>query len=95
MDNLESGRDISSSLARHPNIFSPLYISMVKVGEETGRLDESFFRISSYLTREKETREQNKSSIALSRFCNNCDSYCDSYCQYLGDSCVCRFICKS
>jgi MSHA biogenesis protein MshG len=63
MSNLESGRDLSSSLARHPDIFSPLYISMVKVGEETGRLEESFFRISEYLTREKDTRERIKAAL--------------------------------
>lgn len=66
--NLESGRDLSSSLARHPGIYSPLYISMVKVGEETGRLEESFFRISEYLTREKETRERIKAALRYPLF---------------------------
>ena len=68
MDNLESGRDLSNSLARHPSIFSPLYISMVKVGEETGRLEESFFRISEYLGREKETRERIKAALRYPSF---------------------------
>jgi len=63
VSNLESGRDLSSSLSRHPSIFAPLYISMVKVGEETGRLEESFFRISEYLTREKDTRERIKAAL--------------------------------
>lgn len=63
MSNLESGRDLSTSLARHPSIFTPLYISMVKVGEETGRLEDSFFRISEYLSREKETRERIKAAL--------------------------------
>ena len=68
MDNLESGRDLSNSLARHPAIFSPLYISMVKVGEETGQLEESFFRISEYLAREKETRERIKAALRYPSF---------------------------
>lgn len=68
MDNLESGRDLSNSLARHPSIFSPLYISMVKVGEETGRLEESFLRISEYLAREKETRERIKAALRYPTF---------------------------
>ena len=68
MDNLESGRDLSTSLARHPSIFSPLYISMVRVGEETGRLEESFFRISEYLAREKETRERIKAALRYPTF---------------------------
>ena len=68
MANLESGRDLSSSLARHPNIYSPFYISMIKVGEETGRLEESFFRISEYLSREKETRERIKAALRYPTF---------------------------
>lgn len=63
LTNIESGRDLSSSLARHPGIFSSLFISMVRVGEETGRLDESFLRISEYLAREKDTRERIKTAF--------------------------------
>ena len=36
---------------------------MVNVGENTGRLEESFMRISHYLEREKETREQIKAAL--------------------------------
>lgn len=61
--NIESGRALSSSLARHPGIFSTLYISMIRVGEESGRLDESFQRVARYLEREKETRERIKAAL--------------------------------
>lgn len=60
---LESGRELSAALARHPEIFPPLYISMVRVGENTGRLDESFLRISQYLDLEKDTRERIRSAL--------------------------------
>ncbi len=63
LSHLESGRELSSSMARHPGIFSQLYLSMVRVGEESGRLDESFFRISEYLGREKVTRERIKAAL--------------------------------
>ena len=63
LSHVESGRDLTSSLARHTHIFSSLFVSMVRVGEETGRLDESFFRISQYLEREKETRERIKAAM--------------------------------
>ena len=63
LSNLESGRDLSSSLARHPSIFSSLYVSIVRVGEETGRLEESFSQICTYLEREKDTRERIKAAI--------------------------------
>ena len=40
--NLESGIDIASSLGRHPRVFSELYVSLVHVGENTGRLEDAF-----------------------------------------------------
>jgi len=61
--NIESGRELASSLARHPGIFSTLYISMVRVGEESGRLDESFLRVAEYLHREKDIREQVRAAL--------------------------------
>lgn len=65
---IESGRDLSSSLSRHPDIFTTLFVSMVRVGEETGRLDESFLRVSMYLEREKETRERIKAALRYPLF---------------------------
>ncbi|NKB38809.1 MAG: type II secretion system F family protein [Gammaproteobacteria bacterium] len=61
--NLSSGRELSVALARHPLIFSPLYVSMIRIGENTGRLDESFLRIAQYLELEKDTRERVKSAL--------------------------------
>ena len=40
----------------------------MRVGEETGRLEESFFRISEYLHREKDTRTQIKSALRYPTF---------------------------
>ncbi|MBF8269220.1 MAG: type II secretion system F family protein, partial [Gammaproteobacteria bacterium] len=57
---VESGQELSTALARHPDIFTTLFVSMVRVGENTGRLDESFLQISLYMEREKETRERIK-----------------------------------
>lgn len=61
--NIESGQDLGTSLSRHPDIFSTLFVSMVRVGENTGRLDESFLQISLYMEREKETRERIKAAL--------------------------------
>ena len=36
--NLEGGRDLASSFARHPDVFPSLYVSIVRVGEATGEL---------------------------------------------------------
>lgn len=60
---MESGRELSSGLAKHKDVFSPLYISMIRVGENSGRLDESFLRLTHYLEMEKETRQRVKSAV--------------------------------
>ncbi|MCW8943743.1 MAG: type II secretion system F family protein [Sedimenticola sp.] len=61
-DDIQSGRELHMALARYPNIFSPLFISLIKVGESTGRLDETFLQLAGYLELEKETRNRIKSA---------------------------------
>ena len=61
--NLESGHELAGSFARHPKVFSPLVVAMVRVGENTGRLEESLLRLSGYLQLEKQTRERVKSAL--------------------------------
>jgi MSHA biogenesis protein MshG len=63
VDDLESGRDLAGALARHTDIFIPLYINLVRVGEESGRLDEAFLRLWEYLEREKKTSNQIKAAM--------------------------------
>ena len=68
LTNIESGRNLAGSIGMHPEIFSTLFVSMVSVGEETGRLDESFLRIGEYLEREKDTRERIKAALRYPSF---------------------------
>ncbi len=63
VDNLEAGRELSTSIGRHPKIFSNLFVSIINVGENTGRLDESFLQIAEYLELEKETRDRIKTAM--------------------------------
>lgn len=63
IDDLEAGRELSGALARHPRLFSPLYISMVRVGETSGRMEEAFERISGYLEGERETIDRIKAAV--------------------------------
>jgi len=58
VDDLEGGRELATALSRHPHVFSNLFISMARVGESTGRLDEAFYHINQYLEFEKVTRER-------------------------------------
>jgi len=60
--NLESGRDLSNSLARHPDIFSGLFVNVVHVGEQSGHLEHSFLQIAKHLEKEKINRDRIKAA---------------------------------
>lgn len=60
VEQLESGRNLSQALALHPDVFSRLMVSIVHVGENTGRLDEAFLQLTYYFEQEMETRKQIK-----------------------------------
>jgi MSHA biogenesis protein MshG len=60
---LQSGREFNVALAQHPRIFSPLFVSLVRIGESTGKLDESFAQLASYLELEERTRDRVKSAL--------------------------------
>jgi len=62
-DQLEAGRAFNVALAAHPEIFMPLFIALVRVGESTGQLDEAFSKLADYLEAEKETRQRIKSAL--------------------------------
>src|SRR5688572_18300568 len=62
-ESLESGRELSLSLRRHPNAFPAFMVSLVRVGELTGRLDEVFLRLSEFFAFEKKMREDIKAAL--------------------------------
>lgn len=55
---LESGHDLASSLGRHPKLFPPLFVSLVRVGEQTGNLDAALLQLAQYLELDKEIQDQ-------------------------------------
>ncbi|HZR67460.1 MAG TPA: type II secretion system F family protein [Burkholderiales bacterium] len=60
---LDSGRELSSAMLRHTDVFSPFYTSMVRVGEMTGRLEEIFLRLSQHLDFDREMRQRVKTAL--------------------------------
>ncbi|HJW01734.1 MAG TPA: type II secretion system F family protein [Azospira sp.] len=65
---LDSGRELSAALARHPRVFSSFYLSMVRVGEMTGMLEEIFLRLFYHLDFEHFMRSQVKSALRYPSF---------------------------
>ena len=67
-ESLDSGHELSVSLARHPQAFNPFYVSMVRVGELTGRLEEVFLRLFNHMEFERFMRDQVKSAVRYPAF---------------------------
>ena len=65
---LESGREFSTALGRHPKIFSSLFINTVRIGENSGRLDEALKKLADYLELERDTRARIKSALRYPTF---------------------------
>jgi len=62
-DDVETGSSLSEALAKHMNIFSSLFVNMVRAGESSGMLDEILDRLAGYL--EKTSALQKKIKAAL------------------------------
>jgi len=62
-DDVETGSSFSQSLAKHPRIFSTLYINMVKAGESSGMLDEILNRVATYLEKTSALQRKVKSAM--------------------------------
>ncbi|MUJ19337.1 type II secretion system F family protein [Aliivibrio fischeri] len=60
---LTNGRSLSVSMQQHPQVFSSLFVSMIHVGENTGRLDQSLMQLANYYEQEMETRKRIKSAM--------------------------------
>ena len=67
-EGLDSGRELSASLKRHPTVFTPFYVNMVSIGEMTGRLEEIFLRLFHHLEFEKFMAEQVKAAVRYPMF---------------------------
>ncbi len=62
-DSLDEGTDLTTALRRQSDVFPALFVSLVHIGETTGRLAEVFNDLSTYLMKEKETRDQVKAAL--------------------------------
>lgn len=61
---IEQGAVMSASLSRYPASFSPLYIAMVRAGEDSGQLPQVLFKIAQYRIREEEMISRFRAAMA-------------------------------
>ncbi len=62
-EKINKGNNFSDALSSHPDIFSELFVNMIKVGEESGTLDEIFQILSLQFQKEHELRSKIKNAM--------------------------------
>jgi type IV pilus assembly protein PilC len=67
-DDLQGGSPISKALARHPKVFSSFYVNMVKSGEESGKLSQTFGYLADYLDRSYEVASKASNALIYPAF---------------------------
>lgn len=68
IEDIEGGASLSQSFANHPDVFSKFYVNMVRVGEESGKLDEIFLFLADYLERSYELSSKVKNAFIYPAF---------------------------
>lgn len=67
-DSVRKGASFSAALDQHPRLFSTLYVSMVRVGEEAGQLPAVMADLASLLEHEDEVRSEVVTAVAYPIF---------------------------
>jgi type IV pilus assembly protein PilC len=67
-DDIQAGSSISKALSKHPKAFSPFYVNMVRAGEESGKLDETFVYLADYLDRNYAVSSKAKNALIYPAF---------------------------
>ncbi len=65
---LQNGLSFSEALERHPRVFSELYVSMVRAGERSGKLDAVLEQVGEYLEKADAIQTKVKSAMAYPGF---------------------------
>ncbi|MBC8465039.1 MAG: type II secretion system F family protein [Parcubacteria group bacterium] len=67
-DDIQGGVSLSKALSQHPKAFSDFYVNMVKAGEESGNLNDTFMYLADYLDRSYELTSKTKNALVYPAF---------------------------
>ena len=67
-DDLQAGSSISKALSKHPKAFSDFYVNMVRAGEESGKLDQTFLYLADYIDRSYELSGKARNALVYPGF---------------------------
>lgn len=67
-DDIQGGMPMSAALGKHSAIFSDFYVNMVKAGEESGKLNQTFLYLADYLDRSYELTAKTRNALIYPAF---------------------------
>jgi type II secretory pathway component PulF len=65
---IESGVNFSKAISRFPRVFPTIYVTMVRIGEQTGSLDDSLERLAGWLERDTALGQRLRSALSYPMF---------------------------
>lgn len=68
IESIEGGEQLGAALRKHPDVFGPIYTSMIDAGERSGSLDNALLQLSTQLERDAKLRKQVKSAMRYPMF---------------------------
>lgn len=68
VEDIQGGITMSQAMAKHPDVFSKFYVSMVRSGEESGMLQEIFLELSNHLERSYELTSKARNALIYPAF---------------------------
>ena len=63
-EDVQNGKSLSSVLSQYPKLFPPIYIAMVRTGEDSGTLQETLMRVATYRQRQEEILSRVRTAMA-------------------------------
>jgi len=67
-EQIQGGSTIANAMNKYPKIFSSFYVSMVRAGEESGNLDETFGYLADYIDRTYQVTSKAKNALVYPAF---------------------------
>lgn len=68
LQQLNNGESLSEALQKHPKTFSPMFINMVKVGEQSGNIEQALVGMRDFMEKEIEFKAKLKSAMTYPTF---------------------------
>jgi len=62
-DSVNTGSSLSDAMMKHPKVFSPLFVHMIRAGESSGALDVILDRVASYIEKTSALQKKIKSAL--------------------------------